>query len=301
MIVDQAQRLRERAREAGVYTGAPRVRPAVQRARVIAVTSGKGGVGKSMVSSNLAIALARYRKRVLIVDADFGLANIDVMMNVYSRYNLSHVVAGKADITECVVDGPGGIRLISGGSGLTGMANLTARQRALLLEQLKKLEETVDVIIIDTGAGISHTVLSMVLAADEAIVVTTPEPTAITDAYAMIKVVAGRKPEARLKLLVNMAADKAEAERIGEKMCAVSRQFLNVYVERIGYVPADPQVSRSIREKKPFVLTAPNVRITRCIQEVAAGLCRDVRTASESGRGAQIGFFHTLSSFFNGG
>lgn len=276
--MDQAQKLREMAQKAkikDVSIVSDALKQQNSKAHVISVTSGKGGVGKSMFVTNLALSLARMKKRVVVVDADFGLANLDVMFNAYSRFNLSHVIDGKANIHECISDGPYGIRLISGGSGMTKLANLTPKQRSRLIECFTELEADADFVIIDTGAGIARNTVSVVLAAHEIVVVTTPEPTAVTDAYAMIKVIASQNSLAKVKLLVNMAFTKEEADRISSKMCAVSRQFLNFYLESGGYLLRDDLATKSIRDRKPVVQFSPNSRLARNILDVAATFCRD--------------------------
>src|SRR3954447_16522594 len=179
LMVDQAAQLRSLVRQR-------------RRASVIAVTSGKGGVGKSNVAVNLAIQLSKAGKRVVLLDADLGLANVDVLCNVDLTTNLSHVIARKKELREVMVDAPGGFRLIGGASGLARMADLADADRQRLVEALAELEQTADVILIDTGAGISPNVLTFTRAADHVLVVTTPEPTAITDAYAVIKVISRR-------------------------------------------------------------------------------------------------------------
>src|SRR6476660_8157 len=202
-------------------------------ANVIAVTSGKGGVGKSNVAVNLAIKFASAGKNVVLLDADLGLANADVLCNIDLPCNLSHVIARKKELREVMVDAPGGFRLIGGASGLARMADLADADRQRLVEALAELEESADVILIDTGAGISPNVLTFTRAADHVLVVTTPEPTAITDAYAVVKVItrresgiAGAGCDRRMSLLVNQARSGGEARVVYDRIAKVSRQFL---------------------------------------------------------------------------
>src|SRR3712207_2134433 len=222
-----------------------------RRASVVAITSGKGGVGKSNVAVNLAIKLSAAGKRVVLLDADLGLANADVLCNVDLPCNLSHVIARKKELHDVMVKAPGGFRLIGGASGLARMADLTDLERQRIVDALGELEETADIILIDTGAGISPNVLSFTRAADHVLVLTTPEPTAITDAYAVIKVITRQSPTPfipavsttaggarasapvgvvhdgggrRISLLVNQAQSAAEARVVFERIAKVARQ-----------------------------------------------------------------------------
>lgn len=267
---DQATRLRELAAQAKLADKLSVKKPA----RFIAVTSGKGGVGKSMLTANLAIALTRLKKKVIVIDADFGTANQHILFDTYGRYNLSHVLDSKVGIEECCVRDGSGVSIISGGSGISKLADLSSKQRNILLSEFKKLQFMADYILFDTGAGISKNVTNVVMSADEVIVVTTSEPTAITDAYAMVKTIANNDSTALVKLVMNMASTKAEAERIGAKMAAVSRQFLNLYIERAGLVLHDEIVPRSIKEKRLLMRFYPNSRPAQNIQAIAAQLIR---------------------------
>src|SRR5205823_7435333 len=200
------------------------------RASVIAVTSGKGGVGKSNVAVNLAVQLASAGKSVVLLDADLGLANADVLCNIDLPFNLAHVIARKKELREVMVKGPGGFKLIGGASGLARMADLSDDDRQRLVAALAELELQADVILIDTGAGISPNVLSFTRAADHVLVVTTPEPTAITDAYAVVKVISRETGERRISLLVNQVRTSAEAKVVYGRIAQVAKQFLSVSV-----------------------------------------------------------------------
>src|SRR3954468_1507868 len=227
-MIDQATQLRSLVRQ-----------HRAQRASVIAITSGKGGVGKSNVAVNLSIKLASVGKNVVLLDADLGLANADVLCNIDLPYNLSHVIARRKELHEVMVTAPGGFKLIGGASGLARMADLTDFDRARIVESLMAVEHSADTIVIDTGAGISPNVLSFTRAADHVLVVTTPEPTAITDAYAVIKVITKRESafpddNRRISLLVNQARSPGEARVVYERIAKVARQFLNVGVYDAG-------------------------------------------------------------------
>src|SRR4051794_22614784 len=222
-----------------------------RRASVIAVTSGKGGVGKSNVSVNLAIQFAAAGKKVVLLDADLGLANADVLCNLDLPANLSHVIARKKELREVMVKAPGGFYLIGGASGLARMADLEEIDRQRIVDSLAELEQQADVILIDTGAGISPNVLSFTRAADHVLVVTTPEPTAITDAYAVIKVISREPaehgapaqtqydPGRQISLLVNQVRSAAEARIVYDRIAKVAKQFLNVRIQDAGFVMHD--------------------------------------------------------------
>lgn len=267
VVVDQAAKLRALAAQH------------VTRATVFAVTSGKGGVGKSNVAVNLAIALSQAGKRVVLLDADLGLANADVLCGVNVPANLAHVVARQRELKDVMIDAPGGFKLIGGASGLAKMADLSDGDRQRLIRALAQLETQADVIIIDTGAGISPSVLSFTRAADHVLVVTTPEPTAITDAYAAIKVLVrspGEDPatanDRRVSLLVNQSMSPQEASQVYERVAKVARQFLNLVVFDAGYVPRDDAVLTAVRKRSPFVLSAPRSAAAQCMQQLVIRL-----------------------------
>ena len=272
-----------------------------RRASVIAITSGKGGVGKSNVAVNLAIKLSAAGKRVVLLDADLGLANADVLCNIDLPCNLSHVIARKKDLADVMVKAPGGFRLIGGASGLARMADLTDYDRQRIVESLAELEETADIILIDTGAGISPNVLSFTRAADHVLVLTTPEPTAITDAYAVIKVITRsggdshlmHAPDQRISLLVNQARSSGEARVVHERIAKVARQFLGVSVLDAGYLYADEQVPIAVRKRTPFVLTSPKCPAAHCVTQLAMRLEQGVAAHESTG-----GFFHRMSRWF---
>jgi flagellar biosynthesis protein FlhG len=269
VLTDQASRLRNIVAEAAAPDPPP---PRPRRARVIAVTSGKGGVGKSNVSVNLAVKFASCGKEVVLLDADLGLANADVLCNVELPTNLAHVIARRKTLMEVMVRAPGGFGLIGGASGLARMADLTDYDRQRVIDSLADLEDQTDLILVDTGAGISPNVLTFTNAADHVLVVTTPEPTAITDAYAVIKVVCKGRPDLPISLLVNQARTAQEGKVVYERIAAVARQFLSVRVLDAGHVTSDPQVPAAVRRRIPFLLAAPDCPAAQCICAVASRL-----------------------------
>jgi flagellar biosynthesis protein FlhG len=296
-MTDQATRLRSLARES---------REERRQASVIAVTSGKGGVGKSNVAVNLAITLSAAGKSVVLLDADLGLANADVLCNLDLPNNLAQVISRKKELRDVMVKAPGGFSLIGGASGLARLANLGDGDRQRLVRALAELEEQTDIILIDTGAGISPNVLSFTRAADHVLVVTTPEPTAVTDAYAVVKCVTKRdtgvsayyEPSRRVSLLVNQARSPAEGKAVYDKIAKVARQFLGVTLYDAGHVPADDNVPAAVRRRVPFVLASPRCPATAAIVRLAMRLEQGVALAAASPGGG--GFFGRMSRWFRG-
>lgn len=258
----------ERAQAPSKPTSVPRIK----LARAIAVSSGKGGVGKSNLAVNLAVAMSRIGLKVGLLDADMGMANADVLCNVTPKMTLEHVVAGKCKLWEAMLLAPGGFRLMPGASGVARMAELSEQHRRALLQQLAALERVADVLIIDTGAGISPNVLSFAAAAHTSIVTTTPEPTALTDAYGMIKALISRSPDAQVELVVNMVQSEDEGRGVFQRMDRVCRTFLRRPLVYAGAVPIDPAVAVAVRQRVPFALLAPDAPATVAVQNVARRL-----------------------------
>jgi flagellar biosynthesis protein FlhG len=243
-------------------------------ATVFAVASGKGGVGKTNIAANLAICLGACGKRVILLDADLGLANLDVILNVSSKYNISHVIAGLKSIAEITQKGPAGIEVIYGASGIEGLADLSQFQRQRLIEELGTLEDDADAIIIDTAAGMSKSVMAFCLAADHTLIVATPEPTAMTDAYAMIKALTAHNYCGRISLIVNMADSLAEGRKVFRQIADVARRFLNAAVYDAGVLLKDEKLSAAVRQRRPVVLAYPKSHITSCLVALAAKLAK---------------------------
>ncbi len=258
--IDQAARLRELTSRGS------------RHGQIIAVTSGKGGVGKSSIAVNLAIALAARGSRVTLVDVDLGLANADVLLNIHARYTLSHVVSGIRSLDEVTVDAPGGIRFIPGGSGLQELANVSDFERQSLISQLQKLRLNTDIVVLDCGAGISQNVTAFALAADRVLVVTTPQPTAITDAYATIKILHRAQCLAPIGLIVNMADDRAQASATYCRVKEVAQRFLNYSVADEGHLLHDNVVEQAVLARCPFVLKYPKSIASTCVAAIATKL-----------------------------
>lgn len=296
MIRDQAEGLRELVKKSKEFGTV--VRPS-RLARIISVASGKGGVGKTNIVVNLGIALSRRGSRVLIIDADLGLANVDIVLGLTSRYNLYHVIKGEKKIHEIIVDGPEGIKVVAGGAGIQELANLSSSQRVQFIANLAELDSYADIILIDTSAGISQNVLGFVLASDEAIVVTTPEPTAIRDAYGIIKAIALGNRDAKIRLVVNMASSPEEGEDVASRIETVARQFLDIGIDKLGYVLKDPSVSEAVIRQKPFLIAFPNSKASRCIESVAGRLLGLEEGDVNRSRGIK-GFLSRFVSIFKG-
>jgi flagellar biosynthesis protein FlhG len=246
--------------------------PLTGQPRTIAFTSGKGGVGKSSLALNTGLALARRGRRVAILDGDLGLASLNVLLGLSPRYDLRHVVSGERRLVQVLLRGPHGVGIIPAGGGVAELANLGEAARERLLGQLDEVARTVDYLLIDTGAGISDAVLSLVLAADEAVVVTRPEPTALADAYALIKLVVACEPAYPFHLLVNMARDAGEARQIHDCLSGILMRFLSYRPGDAGHVVTDPEVGRAAVDQVPFVLRAPRSPAALAVERLAARL-----------------------------
>jgi flagellar biosynthesis protein FlhG len=249
--------------------------PAHGRGRSIAICSGKGGVGKTCVAVNLGLALADQGHRVVVVDLDLGLANIDVVTDIRSRHNLYHVLVGRKSLREVVVPGPGGILIVPGASGISQLADLADARRRDLIARLAELEAIADYLLIDTAAGIGRNVIGFAQAADEVLVVTTPEPTAVTDAYATIKTICRAPEHGELNLLVNMAANRVEARQVSRRISLVARQFLSVYVEEVGHIVSDDHVREAVRLRQPLLVAFPKAPASACVHCLAQILAHE--------------------------
>lgn len=245
-------------------------------ARVITVTSGKGGVGKSNVSINLGIQLKKLGLRVIILDADFGLANIEVLFGAIPKYSLKDTIEGKRPLKEVITEGPLGVQFISGGTGVEGLANLNKIQLENLLRGLSELDTMADVIIVDTGAGISDSVLEFVAAGSEVLLVTTPEPTSITDSYSLLKALHNYKgffqENTQIKMVANRVSSEVEGRNLYTKLNMVTEKFIGLSLEYLGSVPMDEQVMYSVMKQSPVSINSPNAKSTRAFEQLAREL-----------------------------
>lgn len=269
---DQAEKLRELARGYQTTAKSPVIKQPESRARVITVTSGKGGVGKTNLTVNLALALANLGQKVLVIDADLGLANVEFVLGSSPRYNLLNLLDDGYRLNDIVMDGPRGIKFMSGGSGIYQLANLTESQLQRIVNQVVMFDKWANIILIDTGAGLHRNVLSFVMAADEVIIITTPEPTAIADAYAVMKAYAAHHGRAPLRLVVNRVLEMDEGQTAVDKLGKVSQRFLGIGITNLGFIFEDPNVLRAVKSQVPVMVAHPDTISARCIDHIAERL-----------------------------
>jgi len=279
---DQAEKLREIMRQkAGPremssdnsYMNRSSEKSEKLRPRIITVTSGKGGVGKTNISVNMALAYARLGKKVVVMDADLGLANVNVMLRMTPRYNLYHVIRRQKTMREIITETDYGISIIAGASGFSKIANLSEEERLYFIEELETLSNA-DIIIIDTSAGVSSNVLDFIAAADDAVIIATPEPTAITDAYGIIKIIATEYDDLNLglKLVVNRVNGAGDAKKVADRMITIAGQFLNLKIDYLGFIYDDPVVSQAVLRQKPFMAEDPRCKASICVQHIVGKL-----------------------------
>lgn len=238
------------------------------------VTSGKGGVGKTTLSANLGIALAKMGRRVVVFDADLSLANLDLVLGVRADHSLQHVLAGEKQLGEIVTPAPGGIGVICGGSAVGNLMASGPKRIGKFLEQLAHLESHTDILIFDTGAGLDTKVMSFAKAADDVLLIATPEPTSVTDAYATAKILWKRRPDARIHVVANQVSGPDEGYAIYSTLNSIAASFLQKSLEYAGAVPADETVTKCIRKRRPLLLEAPSCKAAEGISEVAAQIAK---------------------------
>ncbi len=287
MIADQAATLREIKKRSNPHAGVRSKSDVVivprHDVRVISVTSGKGGVGRTNIAANLAYLIAAQKKKTLVLDADVGLANIDVILGINPRYNLSHVLKGERTLSEILVQGPGGIKILPSASGIPEMTELSRGQKLTLIDEFNTLSDSVDIMMIDTGAGISSNVMYFNMAAKEIIVVTTPEPTAMTNAYALIKVLYQRHAKRRFRLIVNMVRDASEAKDIYARLSNATDHFLNLTIEYLGYIVLDEKVKEAVRQQTAVAELYPQCPAVRCLAKIAKKISTETMEEYENG------------------
>jgi flagellar biosynthesis protein FlhG len=287
---DQAEKLREMVQNVPVKNSSSVIKAARTNARVITVTSGKGGVGKTNFTVNLALALAKMEKRVIILDADLGTGNVDVLLGCSTPYNILHLVEGGYSLGDIISDGPLGIKFMSGGSGIYKLANLNELQISRVVNQISLLDDLADIILIDTGAGINKSVMNFVVAADEVIIVTTPEPTAMTDAYAMMKTYSNHySGTAPLQLVINRVMEPDEGDLVADKLIKISLKFLGLPINNLGFVFEDGDLIKAVKKQKPLLLAFPNSTSAQCIEQIAKRLLYGTCVKKTNG----------IKSFFN--
>ncbi|MEW6489031.1 MAG: MinD/ParA family protein [Thermodesulfobacteriota bacterium] len=280
---DQAQRLRELAARARAEDGETAPALASPPRRVLAVASGKGGVGKTSLVANLGAVLARRGRRVTVLDADFGLANLDILLNLNPPRNLGHLLRGEARAEEVVVEASPGLRVISGASGVQALADLGGEERRGLLEALAPLTDGQDFLLLDAAAGIGRNVVDLCRAAREVLLVTNAEPTSLTDAYGLAKVVWAQDPGVEVRLVVNGVAGAGEGQAVHARLDEVVMRFLRRRLAYLGHVARDEHVGRSARRQAPFVLAYPRCAASRCVEALAEALLESAPPPAEEG------------------
>ena len=268
-------------------------------ARVITVTSGKGGVGKSNLSVNLAIQFRKMGKRVLIFDADFGLANVEVMFGAIPKFNLSDLIYHGKDISEIITEGPMEIGFISGGSGILGLNNLTREQIMYLVKCLEKLGIMTDIIIVDTGAGISDAVLEFVLASPEVLLVSTPDPSSLTDSYSLLKALYHHpdfaKNQSQIYVVSNRVTNAEEGRQLFDKLDSVVKQFLAGKIQYLGAIPQDGALEKAVRQQKPVSLSSPNSKSAEAFESIAKAIMNEEEAVAST----KWGITKLISKFMN--
>jgi len=252
--------------------------------KVLAVASGKGGVGKTNISINLALALAEREKTVTLMDADLGLANIDVLLNLRPLRNLSHVIEGECQLKDILIDGPSNIRIIPASSGIKMMNQLSPAQNAGLIHAFDELEESTDILIVDTSAGLSESVVRFCSAAQEVLVVVCNDPASIADAYALIKTLHRDHKIHRFQIVINKVQSEAEGCELFERLRTVSEQFIDVVLNLLVIIPQDDNILRAVRQRRPFYLSYPKSKAIKSFKKLAADVDNPIRGTRAAGR-----------------
>ncbi|HDD45006.1 MAG TPA: MinD/ParA family protein [Candidatus Desulfofervidus auxilii] len=271
-MLRETLRYREKMPNAAYYAG-NRYKIKAPQARVISITSGKGGVGKTNVVANLAYVLSQIGKKVLVVDADLGLANIDILLGLTPKYNLQHVILGEKRLSEVIISGPGGVRILPASSGVEELAALNSEQKKRLIVEFSFLDDNYDFLLIDTAAGISPNVIYFNLAASEIVILVEPDPTSFTDSYAMIKVLSVKYGVDYFKILLNNVTSENEAKEIFEKLHLVTDKFLQVRLEYLGYIFHDKKLREAVRMQRAVVEIFPYAKSSQCFHQIVKALC----------------------------
>ena len=303
--MDQAEKLRNIIKKQELPNNQPVKEVSVKHnAKVITVTSGKGGVGNSSMSVNLAIQLARRGKRVVIFDADFGLANVEIMLGLHPQYNLADMMFRGKKLKDIIMYGPENVGFISGGSGIQELANMTRTQVLDLIQKLVELDQFADVIIVDTGAGISDAVLEFLVASGEILLVTTPEPTSITDSYSLLKALNGHpgleRDNTQICMIANRVSSANEGEVLFQKLDVVVSRYLKLPITYLGAVPQDPLLAKAVMQQLPVSLQNPQARSAQAYEEIAAKLMKQDEGQNTQKRGVAAFFSHIIGKRNNG-
>jgi len=291
--MDQAEQLRNIIKAENIK------KPPRPLARIITVTSGKGGVGKSNTAINLAIQFRKMGQRVIILDADFGLANIEIMFGAVPKHNLCDLIYQNKNIKEIITWGPGDVGFISGGSGIAGLSNLSREYLVYIIQNLAELDAIADVVIVDTGAGISDAVLEFLVASGEIILVTTPEPTSITDSYSLLKALNSHPRFVRdlseVKMISNRVSSKEEGQMLFNKLNAVVSRYLKLPISFLGSIPEDQQLSRAVMQQSPVSLQNPGAKSSVAYEEIANKLMNKDSEIVVKKRGMAAFFSHIVA------
>ncbi|MEO5345071.1 MAG: MinD/ParA family protein [Magnetococcus sp. YQC-9] len=300
---NQVATLKELAerRKAGALVKGPLAAPPVNEElsqrkvpHTMAITSGKGGVGKTLITVNLAIQYARQGLKVLLIDADLGLANIDVVLGIEApQYTIQDVIEDRLTLDQVAIQGPEGITILPAASGVAGLSTLTEEQKLALMDHIDHWNADFDVVLVDTGAGISENVRFFVLAVERIMVIATPDPTSVTDAYALMKVLFLNHRASHFDLLVNQARDEAEAKDVYRTLAQVADKFLNVVLNYVGWVPEDALLAHSVRVQKPVSITHPDAPVSKSFQKISSSLMRLWREKRQE-EGRMIFFWRRL-------
>lgn len=297
-MMDQAQRLRELIKQENNDFEEVKKNSNIKNSKIITISSGKGGVGKSNIVVNLAIALSDMGNKVLIFDADMGMSNDHLLIGKNPKYNVFDIVYKGMDIRETILEGPCGIHLISGGTSLNKIDTLSEEERKIFLEKVFSLNEY-DFVLIDTGAGVNKNILSFIACSDEFIVVTTPEPTALTDAYSLVKVIKHFEIKNSAHLIVNKVFNKNEGILTYEKFSTVVKKFLNIHVEFLGYIYEDKKLVESVRSQVPVYVKFPNSNFSFCIKSVSKKIMEIMQMQNDEEEVGIQRFFKKLFNLFS--
>ncbi len=265
--------------------------------RIIAIASGKGGVGKTNISVNLGLLFQQYEMTTLLIDADFGMANADILLGITPRYNLSHIISGKCRFQEAILKGPGDLDILPGTSGADSLINMSSVAIKRLLATSDFIEENYDMVIVDVGAGIHNDVINFIKAADEVIIVMTPEPTSMLDAYSLIKVLNKNKYKKNINLLINQYNTKQEGSLTGRKLKKAVQEYLKTELKIIGHIPYDNKLKKAVKKQKPLVLVYPNSEASKALEDTASILLKNKKENRSAG---MKGFIYKMVGFFTG-
>lgn len=292
MVRDQAFKLRELVNREPF--SANKTVASKRNTRILAITSGKGGVGKSNLAANLAIALAHHGNETIVFDADLGMANVDILMGLTPKYNLQDVLYGRKELKDIMQESYEGVKIIPGASGLQEITGLGAQRQALLIENLQNVSEKADFLVIDTGAGIHRNVLAFLGAAQEVIIVSTTEPTSLKDAYGILKILVNYGDQREIKTVINRVANIEDGERTFRKLQVTAEKFLNFDLKNLGCIREDKMLIKAVQEQEPLILKYPFSDAAIDIKEVAGKI---LNTQIEKPIGTQR-FFYRLQRLF---